>query len=163
MRCNATKGTTETHGHEWLPMGQTFACALVATRHVYKAANTAAVTSALQRLFVCYRLIARWLGFVCCACWRPAVDGPNDPVLFSMSLCAKQHIMQLLLYSTLGWVAVDNIKANWRVLLVLQEEHPTWIMQGCFALHVARCSRKAFAKLSPTTGRVAGARSFGMR
>jgi hypothetical protein len=60
-----------------------------------------------------------------------------------------------------GWV-VDNTKANWRAMLMLQEERPAWIMRGCFA-HSIALLMKDFCKFSSTTGRGAAARSFGMR
>jgi hypothetical protein len=60
-----------------------------------------------------------------------------------------------------GWV-LDNTKANWRAMLKLEEEHPKWIMRGCFA-HSIALLMKDFCKFKTATGRGAATRSFGMK
>jgi hypothetical protein len=60
-----------------------------------------------------------------------------------------------------GWV-LDNTKANCRAMLTLQERFPKWIMRGCFA-HCLALLMNDFCNYKATTGRNAGARTYGMR
>lgn len=60
-----------------------------------------------------------------------------------------------------GWI-LDNTKANWKAMLRLQEDHPKWILRGCFA-HGQNLLMKDFCKYKAATGPRAFARTFGMR
>jgi 6-phosphogluconate dehydrogenase (decarboxylating) len=57
-----------------------------------------------------------------------------------------------------GWV-LDNTKANWKAMLSMEQDYPTWIMRGCFA-HGLALLVKDFAQ--PKVGRGAAEKRTGM-
>jgi hypothetical protein len=59
-----------------------------------------------------------------------------------------------------GWV-LDNTKANWKAMLSIEEEHPAWIMRGCFA-HGVALLMKDFAQPKAAVGKGAPGKRTGM-
>jgi hypothetical protein len=59
-----------------------------------------------------------------------------------------------------GWI-LDNTKANWSAMQLLQEDHPEWIMRGCLA-HGLSLAMKDFTVFTKGKGRNGGERTWGL-